>query len=305
MTNCPSFYIYIHKYIMQPLLDLVESIAKEIQELLRQGYRGLNGTINHHGENVHTVDELANKIIINHCYEFKLIHTLISEEMDQELVINPEGKYNLCVDPLDGSSNLDLNISVGSIFSFYEHDRMKVCSDQILAAYALYGPWLEIVYTAGEGTFLYNTGERLQIPQHGRSYSTNEGYRLSWPENVLAYVDKCQHEKHSARYVGSMVADVHRTLLKGGIFMYTTAKLRLLYECAPLSFIIEQAGGISYSVESCNKSHSNNSNTSNSNNSNNSNKSNRVLDHIIQNVHQRVPIYMGSPDNVNWIISDF
>lgn len=274
-------YTNVHKYIMQELLLLVELIANDIQQLLNNGHRGSNGTLNHHGEDVHTIDALANEIVINRCYESKLIHTLISEEIEDPLLINPEGKYNLCVDPLDGSSNLDLNISVGSIFSFYEKDRMKVCSDQILAAYSLYGPWLEIVYTAGAGTFSYSTGEQLHIPQYGRTYSTNEGYRLSWPDNVQAYVDKCQHEKHSARYVGSMVADVHRTLLRGGIFMYTSAKLRLLYECAPLSFIIEQADGISY-----------NNNT-------------RVLDHNIQNVHQRIPIYMGSPDNVNWIISDF
>ncbi|WP_437919525.1 class 1 fructose-bisphosphatase [Sphingobacterium sp. LRF_L2] len=185
------------------------------------------------------------------------------------------GKYMVCIDPLDGSSNIDLNVSVGSIFSIYRRkiadveitadEILQLGSDQVAAGYIIYGSSTMLVYTTGKGvngfTLDPSIGEfclshpNMKIAENGTTYSINEGNYLKFPQYVKDYIKYCQMEDaetsrpYTSRYIGSMVADLHRTLITGGIFLYPETssypqgKLRLLYECNPMAFIIEQAGG--------------------------------------------------------------
>ncbi|QBQ41249.1 class 1 fructose-bisphosphatase [Sphingobacterium psychroaquaticum] len=189
--------------------------------------------------------------------------------------VSKNGKYIVCIDPLDGSSNIDLNVSVGSIFSIYRRkhtDRpitmdevLQYGSEQVAAGYVIYGSSTMLVYSTGKGvngfTLDPSIGEfclshpEMQIPLDGKTYSVNEGNYLKFPQYIKDYIKYCQMEDsetnrpYTSRYIGSMVADLHRTLIIGGIFLYPETqsypqgKLRLLYECNPLAFIIEQAGG--------------------------------------------------------------
>jgi fructose-1,6-bisphosphatase I len=222
------------------------------------------------------------------------------------------GKYIVYLDPLDGSSNIDVNVSIGSIFSIYmrearfdptvtEEDALQPGTRQVAAGYVLYGSSTTLAYTTGLGVSLFtldpSIGEfilqerKVQVPQKGHIYSINEGSYNSWDEGLKQYIKYCQEEDeetgrpYSARYIGSMVADIHRTLIKGGIFIYPDSsrypegKLRLMYECNPLSFIMEQAGGKA------------------------SNGTKRIMDIEPTAIHQRSPIYIGSPDNVDMVLS--
>src|SRR5690606_12456083 len=216
------------------------------------------------------------------------------------------GKYIVCMDPLDGSSNIDLNVSVGSIFSIYrrkdlnrpltEADRLQAGHDQVAAGYFIYGSSTMLVYTTGKGvngfTLDPSIGEfclshpDMRISAQGRTYSINEGNYLKFPQYIKDYIKYCQMEDvetnrpYTSRYIGSMVADLHRTLITGGIFLYPETssypdgKLRLLYECNPMAFIIEQAGGMAISARD------------------------RVLDIKPVHLHQRTPIVIGSMNMV-------
>jgi fructose-1,6-bisphosphatase I len=220
---------------------------------------------------------------------------------------NEGGKYIVYMDPLDGSSNIDVNVSVGSIFSIYLNenkgrhslrvqDAVQPGVKQLTAGYILFGSSTIMVYTTGIGVSMFTLdpsigefmlgSENITIPDHGMIYSVNEGNYKSWPEGLKKYVKHCQEEQpnegrpYKARYIGSMVADVHRTLLKGGIFMYPdsnqypSGKLRLMYECNPLSMVIEQAGGMAI------------------------NGARRIMEITPGAIHQRTPIYIGSQKNV-------
>jgi fructose-1,6-bisphosphatase I len=203
---------------------------------------------------------------------------------------------------LDGSSNIDVNVGVGTIFSIFrrlhddhpvsKEDFLQKGSEQVAAGYVIYGTSTMLVYTAGSGvngfTLDPSIGEfclshpDMKIPETGNILSVNMGYAKTFPEGVKKYIDYCLEEDkatkrpYSVRYIGSMVADIHRTLLKGGIFMYPSSsdapkgKLRLLYECSPLSFLMEQAGGIAIDGTT------------------------RILDLQPTDLHERTPIYMGS-----------
>jgi len=229
---------------------------------------------------------------------------MVSEE-EEKMIQLDQGHFIVCFDPLDGSSNIDLGIPVGSIFCIYEKKGEKVtekdalqCGTEILAAgYTMYGSCTEFVLATEKGVNVFTlnplsgeyelTNKDLKIPKKGNIYSVNEGNYTSWLKQTKDYVMSKKESKkpYSLRYVGSMIADVHRTLLKGGIFMYPAdikspkGKLRLLYECNPMSFICEKAGGKATTGSS------------------------RILEIQPESIHQRVPIYLGSPEDIDELLN--
>ncbi len=241
---------------------------------------------------------------------------IASEEVDEYLSFDSprskNGKYIVAFDPLDGSSNIDVNVSIGTIFSIYrrvsevgalatEADYLQKGENQVAAGYVIYGSSTMLVYTTGNGvngfTLDPSIGEyclshpKLKIPKKGKIYSVNEGnlaYCSDAVKNYIAYckeIDKATNRPYSARYIGSMVADFHRNMIKGGIFIYpeTTkapkGKLRLLYECNPMAFLMEQAGGIA------------------------STGTQRIMEIEPTELHQRVPTIMGSENMVKQLLS--
>ncbi len=271
---------------------------------------GTTGTTNVQGEEVKKLDVFANRRFIAALKLGGECCGIASEENENIIVIEDEvsknAKYVVALDPLDGSSNIDVNISVGTIFSIYKRtsqrdsckveDFLQKGSEQVAAGYVIYGSSTMLVYTTGRGvngfTLDPSIGEfclshrNMQIPKMGKIYSINQGNFGSFPEGVKQYVRYCKQEDkatkrpYSLRYTGSMVADIHRTLIVGGIFIYPptkdspNGKLRLLYECNPMSFIVEQAGGRA------------------------TNGFERILNIQPKELHQRTPIFIGSEDMV-------
>jgi fructose-1,6-bisphosphatase I len=272
---------------------------------------GEAGTDNVQGESQKKLDVYANEQFIAALSSGGETCAVASEENEEMINIDSEvsknAKYVVAIDPLDGSSNIDVNVSVGTIFSIYRRttltgksdlsDFMQKGTDQIAAGYVIYGSSTMLVYTTGKGvngfTLDPSIGEfclshpDMTIPKTGNIYSINEGNYLHFPDGVKKYMKYCQEEDvatkrpYSSRYVGSLVADFHRNMLKGGIYIYPTTtkspkgKLRLMYECNPLAMIIEQAGGKA------------------------SDGFNRILDIQPTALHQRTPLFIGSSDMVN------
>lgn len=260
-------------------------------------------TANSSGEVVQKLDVLADNLLISCLQNSGECCGIASEENDTYVPIESSinAKYIVLFDPLDGSSNIDVNVSIGTIFAIYRrisddgacqlNDFLQDGVEQVAAGYVVYGSSTMLVYTTGKGvngfTLDPSIGEfclshpNIQIPQQGKIYAVNQAAYHKFDAPVRQFIDECMDQECKFRYVGSMVADVHRTLIKGGIFMYpaTSAapqgKLRLLYECNPLSFIVEQAGGRS------------------------TNGTQRILELEATTLHQRTPIFMGSPNMVN------
>ena len=284
-------------------------VAREIGEAGLGNILGKTGGVNVQGEEVKKLDQFANDAFIQAIGHSGLVCTLISEEMEKPLHFAEncaDGKYILVIDPVDGSSNIDVNGSIGSIFSFYkkleghEHgtDRelLRKGTEQIAAGYVLYGPGTILVYTCGNGVhgFTLHPGigefllshENIRIPAKGQTYSVNEGNYNRWQPETKQTIDYLREEDrktgrpYTARYVGALVADFHRTLLEGGLYLYPgnanqpEGKLRLLYEASPLAFIVEQAGGRASTGKK------------------------RILDIQPTRLHQRVPLIIGSSDDV-------
>jgi len=269
---------------------------------------GVAGNINATGDEQKKLDVLANDVFIN-CLTFsEQVFLMVSEENDHALVLEEkDGGYAVVFDPLDGSSNIDANVSVGTIFGIYrkrdegqgkatEKDALRPGNELVAAGYAVYGASTMIVLTTGMGVNGFSldptlgefilTHPNMKIPKKGKIYSINEGNASSWDEPTRKYVEMCKKKPKdgkpkTARYIGSMVADVHRTILYGGIFMYPadsqnkSGKLRLLYECNPIAFIMEQAGGKA------------------------SNGFKRILDLQPATIHGRSPIFCGSFEDVS------
>ncbi len=295
------------------LFQQIALAGKIINSRVRQaglaGVLGLTGQTNVQGEQVQKLDEFANTVIIRSCEAGGHLCLMGSEEVDEPIRIPeqyPTGKYVLLFDPLDGSSNIDVNVSIGTIFSIHrritigKHGTLTDClqrgSSQVAAGYILYGSSTMLVYTTGDGVhgFTYDPSvgefflshENIRIPMRGNTYSINEGNRSRWDSKLSAWIDhlkgtdKETQRPYGARYVGSFVADFHRTLLKGGVFSYPAdakspkGKLRLLYEAAPMAFIAEAAGGAA------------------------SDGGQRVLDVQPDELHQRTPLFIGSRDDV-------
>ncbi|MFU8813055.1 MAG: class 1 fructose-bisphosphatase [Balneolaceae bacterium] len=283
-------------------------ISREVNKAGITSLLGAEGSTNIHGESVKKLDLFADRQLISALDRSLITCLVISEENDGVVRLNSEGgKYIVYLDPLDGSSNIDVNVSIGSIFSIYmrearydrtlsEKDALQPGVRQVAAGYVLYGSSTIMVYTTGMGVSAFtldpSIGEFIlsdddySIPKHGTIYSINEGSYNSWAPGLKRYIKYCQQEDtdtgrpYTARYIGSMVADIHRTLVKGGIFIYPASsrypsgKLRLMYECNPLSFIIEQAGGLALDGHR------------------------RIMEIDPQAIHDRTPIYIGSPVNV-------
>jgi fructose-1,6-bisphosphatase I len=270
---------------------------------LMEGVLGFTGDSNVQGESVKKMDVYANEVFISVFQQSGLVCRLASEEMEQPYYIPencPIGRYTLLYDPIDGSSNVDININVGSIFAIRQQegeddgsgkDLLQNGHKQIAAGYILYGPSTMLVYTIGRGvhSFVLDPSlgefiladENIQIPRHGAIYSVNEGNFWQWEEpyrDFIRYVHR--HEGYTARYGGAMVGDFHRILYQGGVFLYPgtmekpNGKLRLLYECAPLAFLMEQAGGSA------------------------STGTQDILDVVPDKVHFRTPLIIGSQDDV-------
>jgi fructose-1,6-bisphosphatase I len=292
------------------LLSGLTLATKMVEAKIRQGglsdALGAKGSINVQGEVQQKLDVYANEALLHILGGRDSVAALVSEENEEPVIINadPEsGRYIIVFDPLDGSSNIDVNVNVGTIFSIHkrvpsqplEAAILQPGSEQVAAGYVVYGPSTMLVYTAGNGVHGFTldpaigafvlTNEQMKMPEQGPYYSTNEANELSWPPAYQQFVkglrlgelgDGVKVAPYSSRYIGSLVADFHRTLLKGGVFLYPPTekapkgKLRLLYEANPLSFIAEQAGGAA------------------------TNGAQRILDLKPESIHQRTPFVVGS-----------
>ena len=285
-------------------------ISRDVRKAGLVNILGLTGSENVHGERVTKLDEYANRVLHEILGRGGQICVMASEEAHSVLQIPegyPYGKYVFLFDPLDGSSNIDANVTIGTIFSIHRRitekgpgtidDCLQPGSKQVCAGYIVYGSSTMFVYTAGHGVhgFTYDPScgefllshEDIKIPRKGKYYSANEGNYHSWHDGIKKYVDyiketdKATGRPMGTRYIGSLVADVHRTLLYGGIFLYPGSvkkpegKLRLLYEASPLAMIVEQAGGKAIS------------------------DTERILDIVPRELHQRTPLIIGSPDDVD------
>jgi len=288
------------------LLSAITLATKMVQAKIRQAglldVLGSAGDTNVQGETQQKLDVYANKALL-HCLSSRdSVAMLISEENEEPVKFDREpesGKYIVVFDPLDGSSNIDVNVSVGTIFSIYRRPEphgdldggcLQTGSKQVAAGYVVYGSSTILVYTAGNGVFGFTldpaigayilSHDNLQMPRQGTYYAVNEGQAHTFPEEYRRYLDKLRSGRlgrdYGSRYVGSLVADFHRTMLKGGVFLYPptktypNGKLRLLYEANPLAFIAEQAGGMA------------------------TNGRERILDIQPKNIHQRTALILGS-----------
>ncbi len=250
------------------LLTQIENASKIIASHIKKtglvDILGSTGQKNAYSEEVQRLDEFANDLFIDILSESGQVHAIASEELDKPYFIKRhKGEYCVFLDPLDGSSNIDININVGTIFSIYrkKNDVLQQGKNQVAAGYVIYGPSVMFVYSCGDGVNGFTldpaigsfilSHPNIKIPSSGNIYSINEGYTELFSEQDRAYL---QHLKkgikpYKLRYVGAMVSDIHRTLLKGGIFLYPSdtknpnGKLRLMYEVNPMAYLIQQAGG--------------------------------------------------------------
>ena len=267
---------------------------------------GSAGDTNIQGEDQQKLDVYANEKFIQTLVNRNIVCGIASEEEDDFISINSsdnkhQNKYVVLMDPLDGSSNIDVNVSVGTIFSIYRRvtpvgtpvklqDFLQKGNEQVAAGYIIYGTSTMLVYTTGDGvngftlnpaigTF-YLSHPQIKFPNEGTIYSVNEGNYIHFPQGIKNYIKYCQMEEnnrpYTSRYIGSLVSDFHRNMIKGGIYLYPTStknpqgKLRLLYECNPMAFLAEQASGKA------------------------SDGSSRIMDIIPTELHQRVPFVCGS-----------
>lgn len=300
------------------LYDIVIAAKVVHREVNRAGLGDILGDMgktNVQGEDQKKLDVMANDLFVRALRAGQKCTGVASEELDDFVSFGKKSTSNahyvVCMDPLDGSSNIDVNVSIGTIFSIFKsksenqdaqlEDFLQAGNNLVAAGYVLYGSSTMLVYTTGNGvngfTLDPSIGEfllshpNLRIPDKGTIYSVNEGNYNSMSEGVKAYISWCKSEQndlkkpYGARYIGSLVADFHRNLLKGGIYIYPATqkdkqgKLRLLYECAPLAFIAEQAGGAA------------------------SNGKQRIMDIEPTQLHERCPLFIGNKDMVEKVLA--
>jgi len=298
---------------LSSLLHHIGTAAKMVNAKIRKAglveILGRSGAENPQGEDQQKLDRYADEVFIDALEASGQCCGVASEENQNEVIFTEtfarRGKYVVCMDPLDGSSNIDYNVSVGSIFSIYRRvterdaeagviDFLQEGDKQVAAGYVIYGSSTMFVYTTGNGvngfTLDPTIGEfclshpDIKSPSRGRIYSINEGNYVRFPDGVKKFIKYCQENDpatsrpFTSRYIGSLVSDVHRNMLTGGIFLYPpsesypSGKLRLVYECNPISFIIEQAGGKAFDGK------------------------NRILSVVPESLHQRSPFYCGSSE---------
>ncbi|MGB2244620.1 MAG: class 1 fructose-bisphosphatase [Flavobacteriaceae bacterium] len=265
---------------------------------------GNSGSINIQGESQQKLDVFAHNLFVKALINRNIVCGIASEEADDYINVNStqnfnENKYIVLIDPLDGSSNIDVNVSLGTIFSIYKRktpengvvtldDFLQKGQEQVAAGYILYGTSTLFVYTTGDGvngftlnpaigTF-YLSHPNIKLPNNGHIYSINEANFSSFPDAIKNFLKdrKTEDPLYTTRYIGSMVSDIHRNMLKGGLFLYPPnqkmpkGKLRLLYECNPIAFIVEQAGGKAISMDG------------------------RIMDIAPTELHQRTPFFCGN-----------
>lgn len=287
-------------------------VNREINKAGLADIIGASGNDNIQGEEQQKLDLYANEKFKAALEARDQVCGVASEEEDEAVAfskeLNKNAKYVVLMDPLDGSSNIDVNVSVGTIFSIYrrvspvgtpptQEDFLQPGNKQVAVGYVIYGSSTMLVYTTGNGVngFTYDPSlgtfylshENMRIPENGKIYSINEGNYIRFPTGVKKYIKFCQENvpeegrPYTSRYIGSLVADFHRNLLKGGIYLYPSTqshpngKLRLLYECNPMAFLIEQAGGLA------------------------SDGARRIMDIKPTELHQRVPFFVGSKNMVH------
>jgi len=298
--------------LLSELIFSAKIISREVNKAGLVDILGLTGEINIQGEQVRKLDDYANKVLIYRMQRAGVLCAMASEENADIIEIPdnlPKGNYILIFDPLDGSSNIDANVNIGTIFGIYRkvsdrpyvtlEDFLRKGLEQVAAGYFIYGPSTMLIYTTGNGvngfTLDPSAGEFLlshpdiKIPENGKVYSVNEAYTCYWDEATRRTVeyfkspDNIRGKPYTARYIGSLVADFHRNLLYGGIFMYPAdkkdpakprGKLRLLCEAAPLAFVVEQAGGAA------------------------TDGGERILEIKATALHERVPLFIGSRNDV-------
>jgi len=284
-------------------------IATNVRKARLINLVGLAGETNVQGEEQKKLDVLSDDIMVNALRASGKTAVLVSEEREQAVLIEErlKGKYCVVFDPLDGSSNIDAGVNVGTIFGIYKvregsagtvEDVLRPGSEMVAAGYTMYGSSANLVLTMGHGVNGYTldnslgefilTHPDIKIPSRGKIYSFNEGNSMFFHPPVLEYLQSIKYpdngKPYSARYIGSMVADVHRTLLYGGIFGYpgdkksTNGKLRILYEAFPMAMLTEQAGGVA------------------------STGTGRILDIQPTDIHQRCPVFLGSKEDVEDVI---
>lgn len=300
--------------LLSELIVAAKTISAEVNMAGLADVLGLSGKTNIQGEEVQKLDEFANNTIKRRMAQSGYLCVMASEE-EEGIIPIPEtcdGKYTLAFDPLDGSSNIDVNVNIGTIFSIHRRqtpdggpgtmeDLLQKGSKQVAAGYVIYGSSTMLVFTTGEGVHgftldpsvgeFYLSHPNIRIPAKGKYFSINEGNYCYWTEATRRYIDymkqndKATGRPLSARYIGSLVADFHRNLITGGIFLYPrdnkspnkpAGKLRLLYEACPLAMVVENAGGRAITDDGTN-----------------------ILDIEPAELHQRVPLVIGSKDEVD------
>jgi len=304
IKNNQDQFQYASGELSQLLRDIAlasKVVNREVNKAGLIDIMGSMGTQNMAGDNQQKLDVLANIRFTRALAKGGEVCALVSEESEAFVDLNNDGKYVIAIDPLDGSSNIDVNVSIGTIFSIYRRktkagtpiqtmDILQKGSDQVAAGYVLYGSSTMMVYTTGHGvngfTYEPSLGEYflshpdLKMPADGKIYSINEGSSGSFSNGVRQYIQYCKDQNYTARYIGSLVADFHRNMLKGGIYIYPATskdpngKLRLMYECNALAFIAEQAGGSATDGKG------------------------RILDVELNDLHQRTAFFVGSKNMV-------
>lgn len=304
IKNNQDQFAYASGELSQLLRDIAlasKVVNREVNKAGLIDIMGAVGSQNMAGDDQQKLDVLANIRFTRALAKGGEVCALVSEESDTFVDLNNDGKYVIAIDPLDGSSNIDVNVSIGTIFSVYrrkslegtpiqQEDILQKGSEQVAAGYVLYGSSTMLVYTTGHGvngfTYEPTLGEyflshpALRMPEDGKIYSVNEGGSNSFPQGVKNYIAYCKDNRYTGRYIGSLVADFHRNMLKGGIYFYPSTekdkhgKLRLIYECNALAYIAEQAGGVA------------------------SDGKQRILDIQPETLHQRTPFFVGSRNMV-------
>ena len=296
-------------WILSALSISAKMIASQVRRARLEDVLGSVDNQNIQGEQQQKLDVIANDILLRTLSGRDGVAIVASEENEEPVILRDEQsgdrKYCVLFDPLDGSSNLDVCGAVGTIFSILRQDRrtsrpedslLQPGTQQVAAGYVLYGSSTVFTLTLGQGVDMFvldpsigafvRVEQQMRIPQANKSYSLNEGNRLTFPQGYQNYLHWAQENGYSSRYAGAMVGDVHRILLQGGVFMYPPTKkapqgkLRLMYEANPMGMIVEQAGGKALAAPG-----------------------QRLLDTKPENIHQRTPVIMGSPEEVDLVVA--
>ena len=309
IKNKQEQFQYASGELSQLLRDIAlasKVVNREVNKAGLIDIMGALGSQNSAGDEQQKLDVLAHIRFSRALTKGGEVAALISEETESFEDLNNDGKYIVAMDPLDGSSNIDVNVSIGTIFSVYrrkspvgtpiqDEDILQRGTEQVAAGYILYGSSTMLVYTTGHGvngfTYEHSLGEyflshpEMKMSLDGSIFSINEGSFKSFSPAVKAYIDYCKDQNYTARYIGSLVADLHRNMLKGGIYIYPgtaknpNGKLRLVYECNALAYVTEQAGGLATDGKS------------------------RIMDIQPKALHQRTPFYVGSAKMVEKAMS--